>query len=371
MESRMPSLLKRTRARLVLALLTLLVALGAAGAANAEFPYMNTSPSVKGTPQEGQTLNGLTGLWLYTSGLKCETNECTYTYTWQRCNADSSGCVDIPGATGFTYLLTAADVGKRIRFVEWVFKRDCGEVNRSDGSQECRDITKNGVSALTPVVEPKPVTIAQATAPPTIQGVAMEDEVLRASGGTWTSPTELTKAFYWQRCNAVGEACETVVGAVGPTYRIRRTDVGGRIRVIETAANAGGTAQAVSAVTAVVSELKPTAARPTIAASRVALPHRLIADAILVRQRGRVVTLRVKISDDRGFRVTGVLVGVTPTGLLAGSGRARATDATGWATFTFRATRAGTTFVFVQAHKRGEKPQTGVSTAHLFKVRVR
>ena len=68
-----------------------------------------------------------TGQWLDANGLPC--TDCTFRYTWQRCNADSSGCTDVPGATSFNYLLGAADVGRRIRIVEWIFKRDCGEIN--------------------------------------------------------------------------------------------------------------------------------------------------------------------------------------------------------------------------------------------------
>ena len=40
-------------------------------------------------------------------------------------------------------------------------------------------------------------------------------------------------------------------------------------------------------------------------------------------------------------------------------------------TFTFKATGSGATYVYVEAHKSGEKLQSGVSTANLFKVRVR
>ena len=66
-----------------------------------------------------------------------------------------------------------------------------------------------------------------------------------------------------------------------------------------------------------------------------------------------------------------MLVRVTPTAFLSGSTRERATDRTGWATFTFTATGAGSAYVYVEAHKKGEKLQAGVSTANLFKVRVR
>jgi hypothetical protein len=355
--------------RLSLVSFALLASLALAGAANAEFPTKRSDPSVRGTPQEGQTLSGQTGQWLMADGLSC--TDCKYRYTWQRCNADVSGCTDVPGATGFSYLLVSADVGKRMRLVEWIFKRDCGEVNRSDGSQECHDVEKNATSSPTTIVQPKPVTIQTATAPPTLAGLAMEEEVLRATGGTWTGPGTATKAFFWQRCNSIGEACATIVGATAATYKLTSEDVGQRLRVIETATNEGGTAQAVSATTAVVIELKPTASRPTIAATRVAMPHRLIADQVVVRQSGKKVTVKARISDDRGFRITGVLVRVTPTALLTGSTREKASDSTGWATFTFNATGSGSTYVYVEAHKRGEKLQAGVSTANLFKVRVR
>jgi hypothetical protein len=367
----MTYLCRRARARTLVTALVSVAALVAAGGANAEFPYMNVGPSVRGTPQEGQTLTGVSGLWLYTSGLKCESTECKYTYSWQRCEGDGSGCADIPGQTGFTYTLTAADVGKRIRFVEWVFKHDCGEINYSTGTQECRDVQKNGVSALTAAIQPKPVTVPQASGAPTVQGLAMEDETLRASGATWTGPGTITKQFYWQRCNINGEGCSTIEGKVGATYRIVATDVGHRLRVVEAATNEGGTSLAPSAQTAVVVELKPTAARPTVAAAKVTLPHRLIVDQIRTTQSGTQVTVRIRVSDTRGFRIVGILVKAVPTSLLVGSTAERVTDRTGWATFTFRATGSGRTFVFASARKKGEAAQSGVSSANLFQVRVR
>jgi hypothetical protein len=362
---------KRVRTRtLVLAFVAVLALVGAGGA-SAEFPYMNTAPSVKGTPQEGETLSGLTGLWLYTNGLKCEANECKYSYKWQRCNGDGSGCADIAGATGFTYTLTGADVGRRVRFVEVVFKHDCGEWNYSTGTQECRDVENNAASALTPLITARPVTVPQVSGTPTVQGLAMEDEVLRATGATWTGPGTITKQFYWQRCNIGGEGCVTIDGMVGPTYRIASADVGSRLRVIETATNEGGTSSAPSAQTNVVVELRPTASRPTIAAARVNLPNRLIVDQIKTTQSGANVTVRIRVSDTRGFRIVGILVKAVPTGLLAGSTAERATDRTGWATFTFRATGSGRTFLYATARKKGERPQTGISSSNLFPLRVR
>ena len=365
----MSQLHKRACVRVLVLTLVVLMSLLLAAAAGAEMPTKRSDPSVHGTPQEGQTLNGTTGQWLDANGLPC--GDCKFTYTWQRCNVDTSGCTDIPGATGYDYTLGASDVGRRIRFVEWIFKHDCGEWNYSTGTQECRDVTDNGTSSLTAAVAPKPVTTAQSSAPPTIAGLAMEEEILRATGGTWTGPGTITKAIFWQRCNAIGEGCATIVGATGAAYKLTSAEVGQRMRVVETATNEGGVAQAVSATSAVVSELKPTAARPTVAATKVTLPHRLIADQIVAKQTGKTVTVKVRISDDRGFRVTGVMVAATPTAFLIGPAAERVTDRTGWATFTYKATGAGSTYVYVEAHKKGEKAQSGVSTANLFRIRVR
>jgi hypothetical protein len=365
----MPYLSKRVALRVLVLALTSILALAVVGAASAEFPTKRSDPSIQGTPQEGQTLEGRTGQWLMDNGLNC--TDCNYRYTWQRCNVDLSGCADVPGRTGYSYLLGADDVGKRLRFVEWVFKRDCGAHNTQTGTIECHDIEKNGASAPTVAIQPRPIVTPQFTGTPTVAGRPMEDEILRATGATWTGQGTITKTFFWQRCNTAGEACATLAGATGAAYRLSADDVGWRIRVVETATNAGGTSQAVSGVTDVVDELMPTAARPTIPVTKVALPHRLMLNEVVTLQKGSTVTLKVKVSDDRGFRVGGVQVKLTPTGLLAGSAALKTSAANGWATFTFRATGTGTTYVFVEARRKGEKPQAGISTSNLFKIRVR
>jgi hypothetical protein len=195
--------------------------------------------------------------------------------------------------------------------------------------------------------------------------------MLRVTGGTWAGPGTITKVIYWQRCNAVGEACATITGATGAAYRLTTADVGARIRVIETASNEGGTAQAVSTPSAVVVELRPSAARPTIAATKVTLPQRLNLRTVAVKQAGQRVTVQVTVWDTRGFKVVGARVALTPTGLLAGSSRERTTNAQGVATFTFAATGSGSTYLYAEARKAGEQPQTGVWTAKLFRIRVR
>src|SRR5918999_974293 len=123
MRSFMSIFRKRAGLRVLILSLTTVVALAVAGGASAEFPTKRSDPSIRGTAQEGQTLNGQTGQWLLDNGLNC--TDCNFRYSWMRCNVDLSGCVDVPGRTGYTYLLGPEDVGKRIRFIEWIWKVDC------------------------------------------------------------------------------------------------------------------------------------------------------------------------------------------------------------------------------------------------------
>lgn len=64
-------------------------------------PVNTVLPAISGTATEGQTLTRSLGTW---TGL----GPITYATQWRR------GGVDIPGATGATYVLTAADVGATI-----------------------------------------------------------------------------------------------------------------------------------------------------------------------------------------------------------------------------------------------------------------
>ena len=185
-----------------------------------------------------------------------------------------------------------------------------------------------------------------------------------------TGPGTATKAFFWQRCNSIGEACATILGATGAAYKLTSEDVGQRIRVIETATNEGGVAQAVSATTAAVVELSDGLAADDRRHARCAAasPHRRRGDGPPVRQDGDGEGPHLRRPRLPGH---GRARRATPTAFLSGSRSERVTDKAGWATFTFAATGSGSTYVYVEAHKKGEKLQAGVSTANLFKVRVR
>lgn len=72
-------------------------------------PVSTSPPTITGTAVVGQTLTGGPGAW--TGG------STSFAYQWQRCNAGGTSCVDLPGASGTTYVVASADVGTTLRLV--------------------------------------------------------------------------------------------------------------------------------------------------------------------------------------------------------------------------------------------------------------
>ncbi len=311
----MSYLSKRVAMRALVLALASALALAVVGAANAEFPTKRSDPSIHGTPQEGQTLNGRTGQWLMHNGLPC--TDCKMRYTWQRCNVGpqrlrrhSAGAPASPICSAPT--TSASGSASSSGSSSGTAGSQQRHGHRVPRHREERGVRADGVDRAEADRRPAVHRYAHGA------GTPMEDEVLRATGATWTGQGTITKAFFWQRCNTAGEGCFTVPGATGATYRLTPSDVDARIRVVETAANEGGAAQAVSPVTAVVDELMPTVAARRSPSPRSCCPTASCSTRWSRSRRATTVTLRVKVSDDRGFRVGGVQVKVTPTGLLAG-----------------------------------------------------
>lgn len=71
-------------------------------------PQSSAAPTISGSPQVDQTLTANNGSW---------TSQTTpaFSYQWQRCDAQGNACAAIPGATGQTYKVTTADIGKTLR----------------------------------------------------------------------------------------------------------------------------------------------------------------------------------------------------------------------------------------------------------------
>jgi hypothetical protein len=75
-------------------------------------PVAGEPPTLLGVPQTGATLSASPGTW---TSLPAP----TVAFQWQRCtDTSASDCVAIPNATGTTYTVTAADVGRTVRVVE-------------------------------------------------------------------------------------------------------------------------------------------------------------------------------------------------------------------------------------------------------------
>lgn len=86
---------------------------------------------------------------------------------------------------------------------------------------------------------------------PVISGVDQEGQTLTLTTGAWSgSPTGYT--YQWQDCNVFGEGCVSIAGAKASSYTLTAGDVGGTVRVVVTATNAGGSTSANSAATAEV-----------------------------------------------------------------------------------------------------------------------
>lgn len=85
-----------------------LAADGGAGTATTA-PSINTNPFVSGRAQVGQTLTIIPGAWNGGPGAP------TFTYQFRRCDSGGGNCVDIPGATGQSYVLTSDDRGSTLK----------------------------------------------------------------------------------------------------------------------------------------------------------------------------------------------------------------------------------------------------------------
>jgi hypothetical protein len=195
-------------------------------------PSNTVASAITGTAQDGQTLTASTGSWTGTPPL-------SYAYQWQSCNSTGESCSNISEATGSTYVLGPGDVGTTLRVTV--------TASNTAGSASSTSEATAVVTALAP----------SNTAAPAISGEAKEGQTLTASTGTWIGTPPLDYTYQWQRCSEGGEECSNIAGETGATYLVGHADVGATLRVVVTAANAGGSASADSAPTAVVQPVTP------------------------------------------------------------------------------------------------------------------
>ena len=207
--------------------------------ATAAAPQNTAKPVLTGQAREGSTLTTSNGTW--------NNAPTSYSYQWQRCASDGTGCTTISGATAKTYTLAAADVDRRVRSIV--------TASNADGSAQA-------ISELSPIVSGTGAPVN--TAKPTVSGSAVVGEDLTATTGTWSGGVR-SYTYQWQRCPAgATTACANISGATAKTYTVRTADVGSALRVNVTAHNASGsTATATSDVTGVVGQNTTTVVQTT------------------------------------------------------------------------------------------------------------
>lgn len=365
------------RAGVVLAFVLILgsavgaAARGAEPTAPAVAPRNTSPPTISGSERVGETLTGNPGTWTGTAPI-------TFSYQWIRCNSQSANCAPIRGVTSRQYRLTPDDLGRRLLFLV--------TARNADGSANAR--------ASTGVIQGR-ATAPTNTTPPTISGEAREGAALSASRGRWSGTTPMTFTYQWQRCDPNGGNCSNVIGATQPTYTLTAADVGRTLRVVVTARNSAGSASRTSVPSAVVAAGPPPGpagqirlpnGQISIPIESVSLPARLVIDDVRfspnpVRSRTRPITIRVHVSDTRGFVVRGALVYARSTPLLTTAPPETATQTDGWVALQTvpRRPRPGLVFplrrglnvqFYVQARKAGERLLYGVTGTRLTQVRT-
>ena len=203
-------------------------------------PVNSTRPSVTGLARVGSVLSATTGTWTGTLPI-------TYTYQWQRCDADGENCVNITGATASTYIPTAVDVAKTV--VVSVTATNTGGF-ASVASLETTAVTSSTSTGTGTSTRPANTSV------PRITGTAAKNSLLVATPGSWSGTTPMTFSYQWQRCTTT-TTCTAILRATLSTYRALPEDVGKRLRVVVTAGNGAGSATASSAVTDLVKATGP------------------------------------------------------------------------------------------------------------------
>jgi hypothetical protein len=190
------------------------IALVIAAAASAAAPQNTAAPTVTGTAKEGSTLTAADGTW--------SNSPTSFSYQWQRCASDGTGCGDLAAGTSKTYVLVAGDVGRTVRVVVTASNAD----GKASATSEASDVvgSKSG-----------PANSVR----PALSGSAVVGGTLSVTNGTW-SPTPSSFTRQWQRCTADGTTCANISGATGQTYGVRSDDAGHRLRALVTAHTSTG-----------------------------------------------------------------------------------------------------------------------------------
>ena len=199
-------------------------------------------PPISGDAIVGSPLHVEAGAW-------STTPPTTFTYAWQRCNANGRLCTPIAGATADTYVLTTDDVGHVL--VAAVTGRGETVLSLDSGL---------GRAAPGPVAADRPA----------LSGPLQQGKKLTASAGTWAGSGTIAYAYQWYRCDAAGAHCSSIHGATRSTYTQVAADVGRTLGLTVRATDATGTTSAYSSIAGLVAAAGSTlvaTAQPTLTAT--------------------------------------------------------------------------------------------------------
>jgi hypothetical protein len=357
-----PTTSRRRRLAAALGLAAGALALGAVfgqpgnGRAAADAAPANTAtPTVTGTPQEGQTLRATPGTW---SG-----SPTSYAYAWSRCDKNGDTCKAVSGATDDAYQLGGGDVDHTLRVTV--------TAKNSDGSTSATSAPSAVVSSAAAPTN---------TGAPTISGTVAIGQKLTASKGSWSNNPN-SFAYAWSRCDENGNSCSTIGGATDDNYTLKQVDAGTTLRVSVTASNAAGSTTATSVPTARIAGPPPPpvsngcpGGSGTIQVKDLAEPARMTVSGWtmapgVVRPSVSSVQFRIRITACSGRAVQGATVFAVPIPYNQFRGVQATTDASGFATLTepgaggYPASRRQQLLaVLVRATKPGDSALGGVST---------
>lgn len=211
------------------------------------------------------------------------------------------------------------------------------------------------------------------TVVPEITGTPAEGTVLTVSTGTWTGTGTITYTYGWLRCGYVGAPCIAIAGATSQTYTATSADVGATLRAVVTAKDSNGTNTATAAATVTVTGLPPTGSTTlpdgevSVPVANVVAPQRIVIDAVeapTTARGGSSTTLRIHVSDTRGYVVSGVAVSassVPQTRALKITSVVTAPD--GWATLKVTPAKVKKASVLVLAISASSSPAASTEEA--------
>jgi hypothetical protein len=196
-------------------------------------PSISSLPLLSGTAADGQTLSGTNGSWNGTPAI-------SYAYQWQDASASTGPWTNISGATGASYTIASAEVGKYLRVSV--------SATNAYGSATASSAASSLVSGNAPTN----------TSIPGLSGTTQQGQVLTGSNGSWSGSPTITYAYQWESSPNGTSLWASIPAATSSTYTLTSSDVSNYVRLKVVATNAFGSATAFSSSSTQISGVAPT-----------------------------------------------------------------------------------------------------------------